>query len=205
MADLPSELSSVLGVPERTFRRWCETGKMPGAYQTRGGHWRVRRPSPAMLRKVSGTGFWASERGRLVKALDLYFSIPRSPMRDKTIRAVLDDSFAEKILAADEIVSGFRAVAARDELDLDSYEMNLQRCKDLLKPDRRLKLSARKLFHETGVQVTPRMLARELNISVRTLYRRFDRDTVREACTLGGSGGFVPDAEDRLGAHIIAA
>lgn len=30
-------------VDPRTARRWCEGGKVPGAYRTTGGHWRLRR------------------------------------------------------------------------------------------------------------------------------------------------------------------
>jgi hypothetical protein len=35
---------------ERTIRRWCQSGRMPGAFQTKGGHWRVRAGSLENIR-----------------------------------------------------------------------------------------------------------------------------------------------------------
>lgn len=45
MAGLPMRLVA-RNVPLRTVRRWCAEGKIYGAYQTKGGHWRIRRLPP---------------------------------------------------------------------------------------------------------------------------------------------------------------
>lgn len=37
-----SELAGWLHRDERTIRRWCIAGRIKGAFQTKGGHWRVR-------------------------------------------------------------------------------------------------------------------------------------------------------------------
>lgn len=36
-----TEVAEILGVTDQTIRRWVEKGKYPGAYKTRGGHWRI--------------------------------------------------------------------------------------------------------------------------------------------------------------------
>ena len=45
MSDFPMALASEMGVSRRTVQRWCEARKVPGAYRTKGGHWRLRRPT----------------------------------------------------------------------------------------------------------------------------------------------------------------
>jgi excisionase family DNA binding protein len=37
----PEEVARLLGVNARTIKRWAESGKLPGAFRTPGGHWRV--------------------------------------------------------------------------------------------------------------------------------------------------------------------
>jgi hypothetical protein len=44
MSDFPLLLANEIGVSRRTATRWCAAGKIPGAYRTKGGHWRLRRP-----------------------------------------------------------------------------------------------------------------------------------------------------------------
>ena len=44
MSDLLRDIASTLRKDVRTIRRWCARGYIPGAYRTRGGHWRVRAP-----------------------------------------------------------------------------------------------------------------------------------------------------------------
>jgi hypothetical protein len=52
------EIARVARKNPRTIRRWCEAGRVPGAFQTQGGHWRVRGESPeAILAGCSVEGF----------------------------------------------------------------------------------------------------------------------------------------------------
>jgi hypothetical protein len=39
-----TRLAEFQGRTERTIREWCKKGLIPEAYQTRGGHWRIRMP-----------------------------------------------------------------------------------------------------------------------------------------------------------------
>ena len=43
MSDFLRTIARCLKVSERTVRRWCEDGNVPGAYRTKGGHWRLRK------------------------------------------------------------------------------------------------------------------------------------------------------------------
>jgi excisionase family DNA binding protein len=51
---------------ERTVREWCKKGEIPEAYQTAGGHWRIRLPlsgkTIAMLHRRSRD--WPFEKGK---------------------------------------------------------------------------------------------------------------------------------------------
>ena len=44
-----SELAVWLHRGEKTIRRWCISGRIKGAFQTKGGHWRVRAENHAAL------------------------------------------------------------------------------------------------------------------------------------------------------------
>ena len=45
MSDFPLLLAKEMGVSRRTVQRRCEAGNVPGAYRTKGGHWRLRKPT----------------------------------------------------------------------------------------------------------------------------------------------------------------
>ncbi len=61
MADFQRSIADQMGVSLRAVRRWCERGQIPGTYATKGGHWRIRRPSKSKLvalrSKARGRGF----------------------------------------------------------------------------------------------------------------------------------------------------
>src|SRR6266700_8261094 len=40
----PTHLARLQGCSARTVREWCKGGLIQEAYQTRGGHWRIRMP-----------------------------------------------------------------------------------------------------------------------------------------------------------------
>jgi hypothetical protein len=53
MSDLLRSIALMLGKDLRTIRRWCARGYIPGAYRTKGGHWRIRARYPMILvRKI---------------------------------------------------------------------------------------------------------------------------------------------------------
>jgi len=68
MSRLPGILTKALGISRRTFRRWCAKGDVPGAYRTRDGHWRVRKPSKAVMLKLLKTpNYWKTRKGRITE------------------------------------------------------------------------------------------------------------------------------------------
>jgi hypothetical protein len=64
-----SEIAPWLGKDERTLRRWCIAGRVEGAFQTAGGHWRIRAKHPRKVR-VDFEGFRPRARGLFKKAND---------------------------------------------------------------------------------------------------------------------------------------
>ena len=49
----PADVARILGVNARTVKRWAEAGKLPGAFRTPGGHWRI--PSKAVAGALLGS------------------------------------------------------------------------------------------------------------------------------------------------------
>jgi hypothetical protein len=44
-----SKVAPYLGKDARTIRRWCERSIIPNAFQTKGGHWRIKGESPQSI------------------------------------------------------------------------------------------------------------------------------------------------------------
>ena len=65
-----SEVAGWIGKDERTLRRWCIAGRVSGAFQTAGGHWRIRAESANRVR-VDHDGFQTRRRGRWKTSHDL--------------------------------------------------------------------------------------------------------------------------------------
>ena len=57
-----SEVAKWLRKDDRTIRRWCIAGRVDGAFQTAGGHWRIRASSPRKV-KIKKDGFQTRNRG----------------------------------------------------------------------------------------------------------------------------------------------
>jgi len=72
MSDFPLLLASQIGVSRRTVTRWCAAGKVPGAYRTRGGHWRLRKP-----RRET---YWGRYDDKIVEFVVRYTRVPGDPL-----------------------------------------------------------------------------------------------------------------------------
>jgi len=82
---LPTFLQHQFRICRRTFERWCAQGDVPGAYRTRGGHWRVRIPSKklqhdAILREVWARPRIKTRRYQVRLAIAQWLYPPRAPM-----------------------------------------------------------------------------------------------------------------------------
>jgi len=124
-----SDLAGWLHKDERTIRRWCISGRIKGAFQTKGGHWRIRsRHSVGMaaskilreVNKAPGEGckrvFQPREREPLQKRLkrtmhqaDKMFSRGKGKAWLHAVRAIetrldqMDFSNDERILVRDAL------------------------------------------------------------------------------------------------------
>jgi predicted site-specific integrase-resolvase len=45
------QFAEAFGVDDDTVRLWCQAGKVPGAFQTPGGRWRIPETSIAIVRE----------------------------------------------------------------------------------------------------------------------------------------------------------
>ena len=66
-----SEIAPWLSKDERTLRRWCIAGRVEGAFQTAGGHWRIRAKHPRKVR-VDFEGFRPRARGQAKVVRDTF-------------------------------------------------------------------------------------------------------------------------------------
>jgi len=185
--NLPVYLQRCFNISRRTFERWCARGDVPGAYRTRGGHWRVRNPA------------WATVKSRL-----FHRSITR---RDKVWRAIIDCPFnpsnvypSAQDLARDRAETKFSMAAyggctERDVWDVNLDERDPEKCRFLNGPPRRhpraleamndplfaLKFAGYEM-RLNGEEVTRASLARALGVCVSTLYRRYGRREIWKVC-----------------------
>ena len=64
-----SEVARWLCKDERTIRRWCIVGRVGGAIQTAGGHWRICASHPRKV-KIKKDGFQTRNRGWVKRVAD---------------------------------------------------------------------------------------------------------------------------------------
>jgi hypothetical protein len=209
MSDFPAFLALKMRVSRRTGRRWFEAGKVPGAYKTKGGHWRVRKPRRSQVHPDDNITHWV-----------MLYTLPplerwgwRLAMLERRLAKVMDDA-APKLEDALECSMTAHGISEDDMRELRSLEGKLE-CRDpdkyrylvgtrdcasgkvkrppilemiipealrsMTDPRRILRVKACKLMVNMR-DVTPGALANELKISVATLYRRYGRDEIREVC-----------------------
>jgi hypothetical protein len=182
--NLPAYLQQRFGICRRTFERWCARGDVPGAYRTRGGHWRVRNPT------------WAAVRSLLSRPRD-------KTRRDEVRRAIVDYPFPpipwgplDTVLASKFWLAANR-ISEEDFLDLDLKQRDPEKYHFLWEkpvvPRPRWFFEAINdpqyapaitavMIRVNGRTVTSSALARELGVSVNTLYRRYGQREIRRVC-----------------------
>jgi hypothetical protein len=253
MSDFPLLLASEMGVTRRTVTRWCEAGKVPGAYRTKGGHWRLRKSrrlatcrrryddkiiefvvryssvpgspvSAGQARLLNKIMLWLDQNKLLAITASILGQLVRRP--EENALPSIDWDFADEIeklidskdfnnelefslvaggiseddkfpMGCERIPSQKRVSLIRQHFrdlkdrDLKKYDLLTQRdfakvmhplaYKAIATHDRILKIKAAKLKLNMR-DVTPQNLARELKISLATLYRQYGREAVRRAC-----------------------
>ena len=185
---LPAYLQRRFGICRRTFERWCAQRDVPGAYRTRGGHWRVRKPA------------WATFRSVLFRRA--------KTRRDQVRRAIIDYPFnlsnfypSARDIARDRAEARFSIAAyggcsEKDVWDINLDERDPEKCRFLWntpakRHPRALEAMNSPLFalrfaayemRLNGQTVTAVALARTLHVSPATLYRRHGKLAVRAVC-----------------------
>lgn len=181
-------LQRCFGISRRTFERWCARGDVPGAYRTRGGHWRVRKPA------------WATVKSVLFRRA--------KTRRDEVWRAIIDYPFnlsnfypSARDIARDRAEARFSIAAYGGCTEKDVWDINLderdpEKCRFLWntpakRHPRALEAMNSPLFalrfaayemRLNGQKVTSASLARELGVSVSTLYRRYGQRQICSVC-----------------------
>ena len=120
MSRLPSKLAKALGISVRTLERWCANGLVPGAYRTRGGHWRIRKPSKqvAITHNWNNTpDYFNTRKARITHQVLLHFFPPRCPPEIKRQIA----AYANDPVFLDWMMNGQRYENAAMEVALAAH------------------------------------------------------------------------------------
>jgi len=163
----------------QTVRRWCQAGLVPGAYQTSGGHWRIKRTRQNLKLIAEGIAkfhrqpksVFRSHRWKRFKKEMLPIlteSIPSLFQLDAELREIGLDKFRNEALKEprDFTLSKFLEVHRQGGKGQCDYL--------------RLRLEARRCWLR-GEPPTADVLAQRLRISRRTLFRRFKEGQVMQA------------------------
>jgi hypothetical protein len=186
---LPAYLQKHFGICRRTFERWCARGDVPGAYRTRGGHWRVRKHTNAMFESM----MHHRTKTRRDEVRNAIVFCPRYP--SKILREVLDGTLQPRIAEAKFTLAahGITEADIRDkklkERDPEKYNFLWKTSPPIRHPraheavkERPLHTAAYLLRRYNGMKITREAVARDLGVSVNTLYRRYGQRAVRVAC-----------------------
>lgn len=215
MSHLPGILAKELGVSTRTFERWCKQGDVPGAYRTRGGHWRIRKPSKQSIHKLHfERDYCESRRGRIAWQIHLHFLPPPPPEIKRQLEAYSKDPLmlegmtnGQLLDVALQVASAWYETSGKyndEELARLHYHTPISKFvlpdhwRAAERPTALLMAKAAKLRFKHG-KVTKTGLARELGMSLWKLWKKYDQDDVEIACALAGPGRavFEPNEQER--------
>jgi excisionase family DNA binding protein len=142
MSDFAGLLASEMGVSRRTVQRWCEARRVPGAYRTKGDHWRLRRPTlkrrwgryddriiDFVMRYTSGEGYTPAREPdfvlakKIVQWAERRASNPPAPSADEAKRIISALEWAKMVLEQ-EMEKELEALTASKEFN-DAVEFSL--------------------------------------------------------------------------------
>jgi hypothetical protein len=142
MSDFPLLLAKELGLSRRSVQRLCEARKVPGGYRTKGGHWRLRRPTlkrrwgryddriiDFVMRYTSGEGYTPAREPdfvlakKIVQWAERRASNPPAPSADEAKRIISALEWAKMVLEQ-EMEKELEALTASKEFN-DAVEFSL--------------------------------------------------------------------------------
>ena len=190
---LPAYLQKYLGISRSTFQRWCTRGDVPGAYRSRGGHWRVRKHTKAMLKSSILAPCKGRTKTRREKVRDAIILYPLYP--DESLLAELRSECSPSGIAEAKLTMAAHGITDADFFDNKLKERDPEKYHYLWKTSppvrhpraheavkERPMQTAGAMLRHNGRLVTPVALARALGVSISTLYRRYGQRAVRVAC-----------------------
>ena len=176
------------GKDPKTIRRWCKKGYFPGAYQTKGKHWRIPflAADKAVLpvgfarkpKTIFGTKVWKEFKAEAPRIFG-----PELALLYETEAARQDMSEAEFALAR----KTKDARLAPSEAAFDVLEKAVRREKvngkgetPALAHARLVELARRLYLNAPDTTLSHKHLSKAMGISTATLYRRFTAKGIRE-------------------------
>lgn len=162
-----SKIAWIKCVNQRTVRRWCQKGMVPGAYQTRGGHWRVRES-----KKFNRWLIFRYKAGSLGSVQPGTTFGDRLDLLDKAqllLRGFVRSDFDNgKIFERDPELEHEMYTKPYAEFITPQVRRMVDEHPDAI----RVATAALELYRE-GVKLTASNLAAKLSMSRATLYRRY--------------------------------
>jgi len=202
------EASNQIGKSSRTLRRWCERGIIPWAYQTKGGHWRLARWTPAVRDRLAEQikGFarmrnWAAFNAKWdadpgIQAIRSWWKRQSEKFPGPTRRieqfnlACINSGGAMHAMAS--VLGSTMETLSEDLLRGRISDEQLQRLSESgfidrvkeatsAKKDHALLAPVAQIMAAKGIGLNQRNLAHEMKISRTTLLKRYGASQVNDA------------------------
>lgn len=186
MSDSQRAISGIAadwGVSQRTVRRWCERGLLPGAYRTKGGHWRIRKNARISFQLLSSL-----KHTRGIRCAPL---ATRERFESPGFQLALQFSLAahlERLGLPMSAADDREIIRADPELhrllwDVPLSKFTLPQAKQAVvhRPDETRLFVAAKEIENDGGPLNATAIAKRLGVSRATLYRHFTADEIQRA------------------------
>ena len=186
------EVAKSLGKNPRTIRRWCERRFVPGAYRTKGGHWRIRKMTlktvtiiqnrvSSFARRRSPQPEYLREIYNKITALLL---LRKGGTIQETLRAhalvLAAHGLTDKTIFTEHLPEELRTLIFDTPL---SQAISPEIIRGSQQKVAVLHVAARAILSRSpsGKGLTAKLLAKELNFSRATLYRRYETSEIKHA------------------------
>ncbi len=174
-------LAQELKKSPRQVRRYCELGLVPGAYMTKGGHWRVRSGLRAVQTVLKGTSTFRRKT--------------RTPGERRHLRRRVE---SQALLDVAQTAHSLRQLTG---VDAKAAMVAARKRRGMVA----LAIAAKRIF-DAKDRLSAKSLAKEMGLSRASLYRHFTTDEIAGAIravqeptpdTIADSG--LDDMDERLG------